>query len=109
MSSNRRPSSQTIGVLAALAAQPQQWRYGYELGREVGLRSGSLYPILMRLSDRALLEARWEADAPPGRPPRHLYRLTPDGLALATHWSSAPARRPVGSVRPATVGLRGAG
>ena len=70
-------------MLLALAANPSTWRHGYELGREVGLRSGSLYPILVRLSDRELLEARWETDVPVGRPPRHLYRLTARGLEFA--------------------------
>jgi PadR family transcriptional regulator, regulatory protein PadR len=74
-----------------LAADPEAWRYGYELGLEVGLRSGSLYPILVRLSERELLESQWEAGAPVGRPPRHLYRLTAAGLQYA----SAHARRPV--------------
>jgi DNA-binding PadR family transcriptional regulator len=70
-------------VLRALAADPAGWRYGYELGRQVGLKAGSLYPILMRLADRQLLEARGEPQPPPGRPPRHLYRLTSAGLELA--------------------------
>lgn len=83
MARKRRPSLQAASVLAALAAAPSQWRYGYELTRELGLQSGSLYPILVRLSDRELLEARWEADPPSGRPPRHLYRLTPLGLEHA--------------------------
>jgi DNA-binding PadR family transcriptional regulator len=80
---DRRPSRQTIEVLAALAADPSVWRYGYELGLQVGLRSGSLYPILVRLSERELLESRWEAGAPTTRPPRHEYRLTASGLAYA--------------------------
>ena len=63
---SRRPSPQTVKVLEALAADPSAWRYGYELGLEVGLRSGSLYPILVRLCDRDLLEAKWE-DGPPTR------------------------------------------
>ena len=70
-------------VLLALAADPAGWRHGYDLLRETGLQSGALYPILMRLADRDLLEAEWESDAPAGRPPRHLYRLTADGCALA--------------------------
>jgi PadR family transcriptional regulator, regulatory protein PadR len=37
----------------------------------------------MRLADRGLLEARWDQDVLPGRPPRHLYRLTPEGLVVA--------------------------
>jgi DNA-binding PadR family transcriptional regulator len=70
-------------VLHALAAEPTRWRYGYELGQEIDLKAGSLYPILMRLSERGALESSWEAEPPAGRPPRHLYRLTAAGLALA--------------------------
>lgn len=93
----RRPSPQTMAVLGALAAEPTAWRYGYELGLEVGLKAGSLYPILMRLTDRGLLEASWETDPPVGRPPRHLYRLTTRGLQLATEPAPTPnpgQRRP---------------
>ena len=85
-------------MLRALAADPATWRYGYELGRQVGLKAGSLYPILIRLADRKLLETRWETP-PPGRPARHLYRLTPAGLELATAAAAAaPAR--AGAPRP---------
>jgi DNA-binding PadR family transcriptional regulator len=83
MTRTRRPSPQTIAVLGALAARPGDWRHGYELGQEVGLKAGSLYPILIRLCDRGLLEATWETEAPSGRPPRHLYRLTGTGVRLA--------------------------
>lgn len=86
----RRPSSQTAKVLSALAASPLEWRYGYRLGLEVGLQSGSLYPILVRLSDRDLLESRWETDLPSGRPPRHLYRLTGLGLEYAAAHAPTP-------------------
>ena len=93
LASARRPSEQTVIVLRAFAAEPSVWRYGYELGQEVGLKAGSLYPILMRLSDRELLEATWERDPPPGRPPRHLYRLTDTGVALAAQLAPAAADR----------------
>jgi PadR family transcriptional regulator PadR len=76
-------------VLAALAADVSVWRYGYELGLQVGLKAGSLYPILMRLCDRGLLEAVWESDPPRGRPARHLYRLTGAGAALAAQLAAA--------------------
>jgi DNA-binding PadR family transcriptional regulator len=69
--------------LAALAADPAAWRHGYDLGTELGMKAGTLYPILMRLSDRGLLEHRWEEDPPAGRPARHLYRLTGEGRAFA--------------------------
>ena len=91
MTATRRPSPQTAAVLRALAETPSAWRYGYELGQEVGLKAGSLYPILIRLSDRGLLEATWETDPPQGRPPRHLYRLTGAGVGLAAQLGSASA------------------
>ena len=83
MARTRRPSEQTVAVLQALAEQPTTWRYGYELCQELDLKPGTMYPILIRLADRGLLETSWETDVPPGRPPRHLYRLSGDGLALA--------------------------
>src|SRR5262249_5442379 len=73
---NRRPSPRTVAVLKALVADPEQWRYGYDLCSELGMQAGSMYPILIRLADRGLLEASWEDDRVPGRPARHLYRLT---------------------------------
>jgi DNA-binding PadR family transcriptional regulator len=93
----RRPSAQTTAVVLELAAQPTAWRYGYELCRELDIKPGSLYPILVRLADRGLLETAWETDAPAGRPPRHLYRLTGSGRALATELAAAP--RPSASIR----------
>ena len=80
---SRRPSAQTTAILLALAGEPTAWRYGYDLCRQLDIKPGSLYPILVRLADRGLLETAWETDAPPGRPPRHLYRLTGSGRALA--------------------------
>jgi PadR family transcriptional regulator, regulatory protein PadR len=91
MARTRRPSAQTTAVVRALAEEPAAWRYGYELCRQLGIKAGSMYPILMRLADRGLLETTWETDAVPGRPPRHLYRLTGPGLALAAELA-APAR-----------------
>jgi PadR family transcriptional regulator, regulatory protein PadR len=84
-------SPQTVAVLQALIAEPSSWRHGYDLARETRLKSGSLYPILLRLADRELVEARWEEEQPAGRPRRHRYRLTPDGLAAASA-ALAPAR-----------------
>jgi PadR family transcriptional regulator, regulatory protein PadR len=67
-------------VLAELASNPGRDRYGYELAKATGLASGTLYPILMRLEERGLLDARWELGE---RRPRHVYRLTSDGVAAA--------------------------
>jgi DNA-binding PadR family transcriptional regulator len=78
-----RFSAQTLSVLAALCAEPAGWRHGYGIAKDTGLKSGSLYPILIRLAERGLVEACWEEEQPAGRPRRHLYRLTPGGLAQA--------------------------
>ncbi|MEO6089907.1 MAG: PadR family transcriptional regulator [Umezawaea sp.] len=85
-------SAQTLAVLAALCTAPSDWRHGYDLAKDTGLKSGTLYPILVRLADRGLVEARWEAEQPVGRPRRHLYRLSDGGLAAAQ--SALSAARP---------------
>ncbi len=92
MQRNRPPSPQTVSVLRALAADPARWRYGYDLGTEVHLKSGSLYPILVRLADRGLLETSWEPGVD-GRPPRHLYRLTGAGREFVAALSAAHGAR----------------
>ena len=91
-----------VRVLQALAADPTRWRYGYDLGHEVDLKSGSLYPILVRLADRGLLEASWEPSVQ-GKPPRHLYRLTAAGLAVLT---AHPVRGAARSAAPRQRRLR---
>jgi len=85
-----RLSPQTVLVLDAFLEQAEEWQYGYDLSRITGLKSGTLYPILMRLAERKLLETQWEA-AEPGKPPRHMYRFTPEGLRFARANTAAPA------------------
>lgn len=86
-------SPQTLSVFTALLADPQRWRYGYDLSKETTLASGTLYPILMRLTEQKLLETGWEPSDEPGRPPRHIYRLTTDGVALAQQRLTARAAK----------------
>jgi PadR family transcriptional regulator PadR len=91
MVSSRKCSPQTVALLAALLKQPRSWQYGYVISKETGLKSGTLYPILMRLGDQGLLESRWKDAEQPGRPPRHVYRLTTAGLAFARQQGEASA------------------
>jgi DNA-binding PadR family transcriptional regulator len=98
MERNRRPSAHTLLVLAALLKRARDWHYGYELSQITGLKSGTLYPILMRLCDRDLLDSDWQPAALAGRPPRHVYRLTAAGDAFA--------REAVSAHRDADRGLR---
>src|SRR4051812_26486077 len=96
----RRPSPQTVSVLRALTADSNGWRYGYELGQEVGLKAGSLYPILIRLTERGLLEARWEEQVvagggppPPPPPPPPRARAAGPGPRAAAAPPPLPADR----------------
>ena len=93
----RKLSDQAHLVLAALLGARGGWTHGYELCKQTGVKSGTLYPLLMRLEDQGYLEAEWREPAEPGRPPRHSYRLTATGVALAR--DSLPAKRAAG--RPA--------
>ena len=81
----RRPnrSTQTRKLLAALLQQPRSWHYGYELSKQTRLKSGTIYPLLIRLNDQGLVESKWMEADPPGKPPRHAYKLSPSGLAFA--------------------------
>jgi DNA-binding PadR family transcriptional regulator len=83
MARPQRMSRPTRLLLLELLAAPRTWRHGYDISQATALKSGTLYPLLMRLSDLGLLESHWEEPAQEGRPPRHLYRLTPAGVALA--------------------------
>lgn len=75
----RKPSAQTCLVLEALAGAGADPLYGLEIAARTKLKSGTLYPILARLSDRGLVEGEWLEPERPGRPPRHVYRLSNSG------------------------------
>ena len=85
-------SRQARTLFAALLKTPSAWRHGYDLSQETGLLSGTLYPLLIRLSDQGLLEAKWEEPERPGKPPRHAYRLTAKGAAFARTFPSGKTK-----------------
>jgi PadR family transcriptional regulator, regulatory protein PadR len=101
----RKCSRQTLALLAALMEQPRTWQHGYELSKATGLKSGTLYPILIRLSDQGFLDSSWKDAERPGRPPRHVYRLTANGLALAREQMEVLADSKSG-LRPIKAGAR---
>jgi len=89
----RRPnnSRQARTLLATLLEQSRTWRHGYDLAKATGLKSGTLYPLLMRLSEQGLLESRWQDAERPGLPPRHFYRLSASGMVLAREQTQSEA------------------
>ncbi len=94
MPRNRRPSKQMLLLLEALSARAQQWRHGYDLMKETGMLSGTLYPLLMRMAEQGLIEAEWRDPTQPGRPARNVYRLTAAGVALARTVADAATAAP---------------
>ena len=94
---SRALSGHARALLAALAESGAGWRHGYDLARATGLRSGTLYPLLIRLEAQGYLEAEWQPPAAAGRPPRHVYRLTAGGRELAR--SEGVAARPAAPPR----------
>ncbi|HEV2043284.1 MAG TPA: helix-turn-helix transcriptional regulator [Sphingomicrobium sp.] len=97
MGRERKLSPQTADLLKTFLSRPADWRYGYNLSKELGLRSGTLYPILIRLTDQGFLESEWRPAERTGRPPRHAYRLTQNGMSFA-HAALVSAGH--GSTRP---------
>jgi PadR family transcriptional regulator, regulatory protein PadR len=83
MPRRQHTSLQALQLFRLLLDAPEAWYYGYQLCEATGLKSGTLYPLLMRLADQGLLDAKWEESVIAGRPPRHLYRLTEAGVRLA--------------------------
>jgi DNA-binding PadR family transcriptional regulator len=78
----------TVGVARVLRVfleNPAQPHYGYELMQATGFPSGKLYPMLAKLQAGGWLTKEREDIDPSvvGRPPRRLYRLSPEGTRAA--------------------------
>lgn len=85
-------------ILGLLAEQPM---HGYELfqrfqnevlGQIVHIEMSQLYAFLKKLERLALIEADTEYQGM--RPPRKVYRLTPQGEAVLRAWLTTPVERP---------------
>jgi len=101
-------SPQTLLVIELLLQEANAWHYGYDLSRHTGLKSGTLYPILIRLAEQGWLETRWEELERPGRPPRHTYRLTRAGVREARSTRQRAEERRL-TLRPEGKGAGGVG
>ena len=90
-------------VLAVLLDARGGWSHGYELARVADVKSGTLYPLLIRLEAQGYLEAEWQQPSEGGRPPRHAYRLTANGVRLARANPPGQTASPAPRHRKATV------
>jgi len=90
--SELKKGSAELLVLSLLEVRP---RHGYEIGKlieqksekRIQFRIGSLYPVLCRLEDRALISGRWVEKA--GQRRRRYYRLTAAGRRFLVAQRSA--------------------
>lgn len=75
----------TLQTRAVLQTLLERSCFGYEIMRETGIPSGTVYPILARLEAAGWIES-WNEDAPERwRPPRRCYRLTQLGRQWLPH------------------------
>lgn len=107
MTTGPRLTPQTIAVLRVLLEHPAKPRYGLDLAREAGLKTGTLHPILRRLQDAGWVDSFWEAAQQhenAGRPRRRYYRFTGGGAEAARRAIAvAPqstAAAPLGRLHP---------
>lgn len=58
---------------------------GADIVRQTGIKTGSLYPLLMRLEEAGWLVSEWERGEPSrmGRPRKRFYSVTNIGRARA--------------------------
>jgi PadR family transcriptional regulator PadR len=85
MSRSLRMTLATQAVLRVLLDDPATPRYGFDIARDAGLATGSLYPILARLEHASWVTSSWEdqASVSEGRPRRRYYSLTGEGEVSA--------------------------
>jgi PadR family transcriptional regulator PadR len=81
MGTELRPTLQTLAILKVLLQQPRDPRYGLDISREAGLKTGTIYPALARLESAGWVSGSWEEidEAAEGRRRRRYYRLTAEG------------------------------
>ncbi|MFF5808235.1 PadR family transcriptional regulator [Streptomyces sp. NPDC012746] len=76
-----KPTLAVLDVLLNASSDDRPW--GFRICADADLGSGTVYPILDRLSELGWITSATEETPHPGRPPRRFYELTATGRALA--------------------------
>jgi transcriptional regulator len=87
-----KKGSMEMLILSLLEARP---RHGYEIGKQIEVRSGgrlkfalaSVYPTLLRLEGRGWIKGRWVEKA--GERQRCFYRMTAEGQRVLARQKQA--------------------
>lgn len=84
--SSFRVTGQTLKVLALFLERHPEALSGADIINEKKILSGTLYPLLDRLSSAGVLKSEWEKVDPSkeGRPRKRLYNLTANGIIQAS-------------------------
>jgi PadR family transcriptional regulator len=93
----------TLRVLTELLDDPSGHHFGFELCKQTGLASGTLYPILAKLERAGWVISEWEPGYDPARverPRRRYYQLSPHGAQRAQAAIRAAQRSLVRGWRP---------
>jgi PadR family transcriptional regulator PadR len=79
--SDPRLSHQTLRVLRVFLDGPKEGLAGSDIWKALGLLTGTVYPILLRLESAGWLRGDWEKLSPEElrRPRKRIYQLTPLG------------------------------
>jgi hypothetical protein len=82
---NIRMTANVARVLRVFVDEPEAQHHGAELLKRLRISSGTLYPVLARLTGAGLLTVETEEASPSelGRPARRLYTIDPDQLGAA--------------------------
>jgi PadR family transcriptional regulator len=86
MAKEPRHSHQALRVLRLFIENPGGELSGAQISKQLGIASGSLYPILFRYEEAGWLRSQWEEIDPTkaSRPRRRYYRLGDVGQRRAT-------------------------
>jgi PadR family transcriptional regulator, regulatory protein PadR len=95
MTAARRITQQTERILQTLMSDPTAEWSGSQIAPIAGLKSGTLYPALLRMERYGWLTWKWEDIDPSkeGRPRRRLYTLTGTGELAAQQIANGASRR----------------
>lgn len=89
-----RSTASLAAVLETFLANPGEELWGFRIGEEAGVYSGTLYPLLARLEKAGMIVGRWEDidESAEGRRKRRYFHLTGAGREWA---QEVLANRPV--------------
>lgn len=75
-----------LKVLSIFYNDPKQGFAGSDICAKSKLKSGTVYPLLIRLEENGWLESNWEKVDPKiiGRPKKRLYKVTKHGMQHGT-------------------------